>query len=336
MVPRKLRSGRPSITSATPEEPIVVGRPLANTQIYILDAHGQPVPIGVPGEIHIAGDGVTCGYLNRPELTAEKFVRDPFSANPNAKMYRTGDLGRFLPDGRIEFEGRIDNQVKIRGYRIELGEIETVLGQHPAVQECVVIAREDVPGDKRLVGYVVPAAGQSPSVTDLRSWVKERVPEYMTPVAFVTLERFPLSPNGKVDRKHLPAPDYVRPDLGRAYFEARTPAEEVIAGIWAEVLKLDQVGIEDDFFELGGHSLLGNAGGLAHPPGVPSGAAAAVDVRSFDGRWPRRTHRGTAAPETGTSYPAHDTGLARQASAAFVRAAALVVPRPTGTEQSAL
>ena len=240
----------------SPEEPIVVGCPLANTQIYILDTHGQPVPIGVPGEIHIAGDGVTCGYLNRPELTAEKFVRDPFSSQPNAKMYRTGDLGRFLADGRIAFDGRIDNQVKVRGYRIELGEIEAVLGKHPSVQECVVIAREDVPGDKRLVGYVVPVAGQSPNVTELRAWVKERVPEYMTPVAFVTLERFPLSPNGKVDRKHLPAPDYVRPDLGRAYLEARTPAEEVIAGIWAEVLKLDQVGIEDDFFELGGHSLL--------------------------------------------------------------------------------
>jgi len=240
----------------SPEEEIVVGRPLANTQIYILDPQGQAVPVGVPGEIHIAGDGVTGGYLNRPELTAEKFVADPFSSKPGAKMYRTGDLGRYLADGRIEFEGRIDNQVKVRGYRIELGEIEAVLGKHPAVQECAVIAREDVPGDKRLVGYVVAVPGQSPSVTELRAWVKERLPEYMTPVALVTLERFPLSPNGKVDRKHLPAPDYVRPELGRAYREARTPAEEVIAGIWAEVLKLDQVGTEDDFFELGGHSLL--------------------------------------------------------------------------------
>jgi non-ribosomal peptide synthetase component F/acyl carrier protein len=240
----------------TPDEPIVVGRPLANTQIYILDAHGQPLPVGVPGEIHIAGDGVTCGYLNRPELTAEKFVADPFSQQPNAKMYRTGDLGRFLSDGRIEFQGRMDNQVKVRGYRIELGEIESVLGKHPSVQECAVIAREDVLGDKRLVGYVVPALGQTPVVSDLRAWVKDRVPDYMTPVAFVTMERFPLSPNGKVDRKQLPAPDYVRPELSRAFLGARSPAEEVIAGIWAEVLKLDQVGIEDDFFELGGHSLL--------------------------------------------------------------------------------
>ena len=240
----------------SPEEPIVVGRPLANTQIYILDAQGQPAPIGVPGEIHIGGDGVTCGYLKRPELTAEKFIADPFSSQPGAKMYRTGDLGRYLADGRIAFEGRIDNQVKVRGYRIELGEIETVLGRHAAVQECVVIAREDVPGDKRLVGYVVPAPGQSPNVTELRGWVKERLPEYMTPVAFVMLDRFPLSPNGKVDRRHLPAPDYVRPELGQGYLGPRTPAEEVIAGIWAEVLKLDQVGMADDFFELGGHSLL--------------------------------------------------------------------------------
>ena len=240
----------------SPEEPVVVGRPLANTRIYILDGHGQAVPVGVPGEIHIAGEGVSCGYLNRPELTAEKFIPDPFAAQPDAKMYRTGDLGRFLPDGRIEFQGRVDNQVKVRGYRIELGEIETVLGQHPGVQECVVMAREDVPGDKRLVGYVVAAGGERAEAAELRAWVKQRLPEYMTPVAFVTLERFPLSPNGKVDRKQLPAPEYVRPELSRAYQGARTPAEEVIAGIWAEVLKLDQVGMEDDFFELGGHSLL--------------------------------------------------------------------------------
>ncbi|HEX8782811.1 MAG TPA: amino acid adenylation domain-containing protein, partial [Steroidobacteraceae bacterium] len=240
----------------SPEEPVVVGRPLANTRIYILDGHGQAVPVGVPGEIHIAGEGVSCGYLNRPELTAEKFIPDPFAAQPEAKMYRTGDRGRFLGDGRIEFQGRVDNQVKVRGYRIELGEIETVLGQHPGVQECVVTAREDVPGDKRLVGYVVGAGGERADAAELRAWVKQRLPEYMTPVAFVTLERFPLSPNGKVDRKQLPAPEYVRPELSRAYQGARTPAEEVIAGIWAEVLKLDQVGMEDDFFELGGHSLL--------------------------------------------------------------------------------
>ncbi|HEX8872059.1 MAG TPA: amino acid adenylation domain-containing protein, partial [Candidatus Acidoferrum sp.] len=238
------------------DEPLVVGKPLANTQIYILDKQLQPVPIGIPGEIHIAGDGVTCGYLNRPELTAEKFIRDPFSAKPGAKMYKTGDLGRYLMDGRIEFQGRIDNQVKVRGYRIELGEIETVLGKHPSVQECVVIAREDVQGDKRLVGYVVPVAGQTVNASELRTWVKERLPEYMVPVAVVSMERLPLSPNGKVDRKNLPAPEYRRPELEGEYEQARTPAEEVMAGIWAEVLKLDQVGVHDDFFALGGHSLL--------------------------------------------------------------------------------
>ena len=240
----------------SPDELIVVGRPLANTQIYILDKNLQPAPIGVPGEIHIGGDGVTHGYLKRPELTAEKFIPDPFSDNPKAKMYKTGDLGRFFADGRIEFQGRADNQVKVRGYRIELGEIESALGRHPAVQECVVIAREDVEGDKRLVGYVIAAANQKINANELRAWVKDRLPEYMVPVAFVEMPRLPLSPNGKVDRRNLPAPDYTRPELAGEYQSATTPAQEVIAGVWAEVLKLDQVGIHDDFFELGGHSLL--------------------------------------------------------------------------------
>jgi amino acid adenylation domain-containing protein len=238
------------------DEPVVLGRPLANTQIYILDRELQPVPIGVLGEIHIGGDGVTCGYLNLPELTAEKFIADPFASRADARMYKTGDLGRFLPDGRIEFMGRIDNQVKIRGFRIELGEIETVLARHVAVQDCVVIAREDVAGDKRLVGYVVPAAGQKVNAAELRDWVKERLPEYMVPVAWVEMSGLPLSPNGKVDRKNLPAPDYERPELAGEYQGARTPTEEVMAGVWAEVLRLDQVGVQDNFFQLGGHSLL--------------------------------------------------------------------------------
>jgi amino acid adenylation domain-containing protein len=240
----------------SPAEPIVVGRPLANTQIYILDKMLQPTPVGVPGEIHIAGDGVTCGYLNRPDLTAAKFIADPFSQNTSARMYKTGDLGRFLPDGRIEFQGRVDNQVKVRGYRIELGEIETVLGSHPSVQECVVIAREEVQGDKRLVSYVVPAAGTRIDPSELRQWVKDRLPDYMVPVAWVEMPRMPLSPNGKVDRKSLPVPEYVRPELSSTFQQAGTPTEEVIVGIWAEILKLDQVGLQDDFFELGGHSLL--------------------------------------------------------------------------------
>ncbi len=238
------------------EEPVVVGRPLANTQIYILDTHLQPAPVGVPGEIHIAGDGVTCGYLNLSELTAEKFIPDPFSAEPSARMYKTGDIGSFLPDGRIEFAGRVDNQVKIRGFRVELNEIETVLARHASVQDCVVVAREDVSGDKRLVGYVVPPTGITIKPADLRTWVKERLPEYMVPAAWVEMARLPLSPNGKVDRKNLPVPDYARPELADEYQGARTPSEEVMAGIWAEVLRLDQVGIKDDFFQLGGHSLL--------------------------------------------------------------------------------
>jgi amino acid adenylation domain-containing protein len=237
------------------EEPVVVGRPLANTQIYILDRNLRPVPIGVTGEIFIGGDGVARGYLNLPALTAEKFLPDPFSAK--GRLYRTGDLARFRPDGTIEYLGRGDNQVKIRGFRIELGEVETVLGQHPAVAECVVAAREDLSGDKRLVGYVVAAGQAALPTAELRAFVKARLPEYMVPVAWVQLERFPLTANGKVDRQHLPAPEYRREDQEHAYVGPRTPAEEVIAGIWAQVLKLDRVGVEDNFFELGGHSLLG-------------------------------------------------------------------------------
>ena len=242
------------------DEPVVVGRPLANQQIYILDKDLQPVPVGVAGEIHIGGDGVAAGYLGQPEVSAAKFIPDPFSAQPGATFYKTGDLGRFLADGRIEFQGRADHQVKIRGYRIELGEIEAALGKHPSVQKCVVIAREDVPGDKRLVGYVIPAAQQGVSANinaaELRSWVKERVPDYMVPVAMVEMERFPLSPNGKVDRSRLPAPEYTRPELESEFQGPRTPAEEIICAIWAEVLKLDEVGVHDNFFALGGHSLM--------------------------------------------------------------------------------
>jgi amino acid adenylation domain-containing protein len=238
------------------DEPVVVGRPLANTQIYILDKNLQPVPIGVPGEIHIGGDAVAAGYLRQPELTAAKFIPDSFSTKPGATLYKTGDWGRFLSDGRIEFRGRADHQVKIRGYRIELGEIEAALGKHGSVQECVVVVREDVPGDKRLVGYVIPAPNQSINPAELRSWVKQHLPEYMVPTAIVEMPRFPLSPNGKVARNQLPAPEYTRPELESEYQGARTPAEEIIAAIWGEVLKLDRVGVHDNFFALGGHSLL--------------------------------------------------------------------------------
>jgi amino acid adenylation domain-containing protein len=235
---------------------IPIGRPIANTQIYILDRQLRPVPVGVVGELHIGGDGIARGYLNRPELTKEKFIANPFSADPRSRLYKTGDSARYLPDGNIEFLGRMDNQVKIRGYRIELGEIESVLDQHPAIQSSVVAVREDAPGDKQLVGYVVPRTGGSFDVVEARKYLKEKLPEYMLPSAFVTLNELPLTPNGKIDRRALPAPDQNRATWKDVYHPPRTPIEETLAGIWAELLKLDKVGIHDNFFDLGGHSLL--------------------------------------------------------------------------------
>jgi amino acid adenylation domain-containing protein len=235
---------------------IPIGKPIGNTQVYILDPHLNPVPIGVAGGIYIGGMGVARGYLNRPELTAEKFIPDPFSSDPTSRLYKTGDRARYLPDGNIEFLGRMDDQIKIRGYRVELGEIETVLGQHSSLREAVVLAREDSPGDRRLVAYAVAAAGSTPSVHELRSFLQQKLPEYMVPSAFVFLELLPLTPNGKLDRKALPAPDQTRPELEETFVAPRTPVEETLASIWAAVLKVDKVGIHDNFFELGGHSLL--------------------------------------------------------------------------------
>ncbi|MCR1346361.1 amino acid adenylation domain-containing protein [Acidithiobacillus ferrooxidans] len=235
-----------------------IGRPIANTRIYVLDAHLQPVPVGVAGEIHIGGDGVARGYLNRPDLTAERFLPDPFAVEAGhvgARMYKTGDLGRWLPDGNLEYLGRLDDQVKIRGFRIELGEIEAVLGRHPAVREAAVVAREDVSGDKRLAAYVAAAADAPEDLTaELRRHLRESLPDYMVPVAFVRLDALPLTPNGKIDRKALPAPG--RSEIHEAYVAPRTPTEALITGVWEEVLGREQVGAEDNFFELGGHSLL--------------------------------------------------------------------------------
>ncbi len=235
---------------------VPIGRSIANTQIYLLDSHLQPVPVGVPGELHIGGTGVARGYLNRPELTAAKFIPNPFSSAPEARLYKTGDLARYLPDGNIEFLGRIDQQVKVRGFRIELGEIETALGQHPALQEVAVLARDDTPGDKHLVAYLVPRQEPAPSIAELRSFVRARLPEYMVPSAFVVLKEMPLMPNGKIDRRALPAPEQTRPELENAYVAPRTRAEEILAGIWAQVLGVERVGIRDSFFELGGDSIL--------------------------------------------------------------------------------
>ncbi|MGH7829760.1 MAG: phosphopantetheine-binding protein, partial [Candidatus Binatia bacterium] len=218
--------------------------------------HLHPVPIGVAGEIHIGGAGLARGYLNRPDLTAERFIPNPFSDEPGARVYKTGDLARYLPDGNIEFLGRIDHQVKIRGFRIELGEVEAALARHPAVGETVVLAREDTPGEKRLVAYVVPNPDLSPSTSELRSVLKEKLPEYMVPSAFVLLQSLPLTPNGKVDRKALPAPDQSRPEQETPFVPPRSWEQKTIAEIWAQVLKVHQVGSQDNFFDLGGHSLL--------------------------------------------------------------------------------
>ncbi len=241
---------------------VPIGRPIANTQIYILDSHKKPVPVGVAGELHIGGLGLARGYLNRKELTTEKFISNPFEAAGESKLYKTGDLARYLPCGTIEYIGRIDNQVKIRGFRIELGEIEELLNQHDDVQASCVIAKEDTTGDKRLVAYVVPHQDCTLTIGELRQFLKAKLPDYMVPNAFVKLESMPLTPNGKVDRRALPAPDLHSDACGglrlrtEKYVAPRTPIEELLAQIWAQVLKVEQVGIYDNFFELGGHSLL--------------------------------------------------------------------------------
>jgi amino acid adenylation domain-containing protein len=237
-------------------EAVTVGRPLANTQIYILDRQGQPVPRGVSGEICIGGDGVGLGYLNRNDLTSKTFVVDSFTAQAGRKLYRTGDLGRYLSDGKIQFLGRADSQVKIRGFRIELGEIETALGKHPGVRQNVVIAREDTPEDKRLVAYVVPCAGTSLDASVLRTQLKSQLPDYMVPSRFVLLDALPLSPNGKLDRRALPSPEAGITLDNTATIEPATNFERQLADIWRQVLKISRISMNDNFFELGGHSLL--------------------------------------------------------------------------------
>ncbi|TYT70381.1 amino acid adenylation domain-containing protein [Microcystis aeruginosa KLA2] len=234
---------------------IPIGRPISNTQIYILDSNLQSLPVGIPGELHIGGAGLARGYLNRPELTQEKFIPNPFSNYPDSRLYKTGDLARYLPDGNIEYLGRIDNQVKIRGFRIELGEIETVLKQHSQVQSSVIIDQEDTSGNKRLVAYIVPQKETTPTPNELRQFLKEKLPDYMIPSAFVIMESLPLTPNGKIDRRALPAPEqnYERTDK---FILPRNPIEEILVTIWTEVLKVQQISINDNFFELGGHSLL--------------------------------------------------------------------------------
>ena len=234
---------------------VPIGRPFPHLQTYILDTHQQPVPIGIPGELHIGGDALAKGYLKRPELTAEKFILDFFSSESSARLYRTGDLVRYLPDGNIEYIGRIDKQVKIRGFRIELGEIETVITKHPKIEQAAVIDREDTPGDKRLIAYYV-AEDKNLAISALRSFLAERLPNYMIPSAYVSLDSLPITPSGKIDRRALPAPDYNRSDLNETSVAPRNDMESKLVEIWRSVLKIDSVGVRDNFFDLGGHSLL--------------------------------------------------------------------------------
>lgn len=248
---------------------IPIGSALSNTTTYVLDRYMQPVPVGVPGELYIGGDGLARGYHQRPALTAERFVPHPFSDQAGVRLYKTGDLVRCLPDGAIEFLGRSDHQVKIRGFRIELGEIEATLINHPTVREAAVLAREDTPGERRLVAYVVlrqepPASNQEPqasaesavlNIQALRAFLQERLPDYMVPAAFIAMDALPLTPNGKVDRRKLPAPGGARPDLAGAFVAPTTPVETMLAAIWCDVLKLERIGVADNFFDLGGYSL---------------------------------------------------------------------------------
>jgi amino acid adenylation domain-containing protein len=235
---------------------VPIGRPVSNTEVYILDENWQPAGIGVTGELYIGGDGLARGYFNRPDLTAARFIPHPFSMEPGRRLYQSGDLARYLPDGNIEFIGRRDRQVKVRGFRVEPGEIETILDQHSSVRESVVVAREDSPGGQRLVAYLVARPGQPSNVSELRNYLKERLPEYMLPSVFVLLDEIPLTPHGKVDRNVLPAPDQSRPELKGSSAVPRDAIEAALAEIWAQVLGLERVGIHDNFFDLGGHSLL--------------------------------------------------------------------------------
>ena len=281
----------------TPGQPLSIGGPIANTELYILDEGLAQVPIGEPGELHIGGEGLARGYLRRPELTAERFIAHPFDPDPNARLYKTGDLARFRADGNVEYLGRLDHQVKVRGFRIELGEIETTLARHSGVRAAVVTTWEDRPGDVRLVGYVIPR-GEPVSANELRLYVGETLPSYMVPSAVVSLDDFPLTPNGKIDRKALPAPTLERSDE-TAYVAARTPLEQRLTEIWEQTLDIRPIGVTDDFFSLGATSIvaaelfariereLGNTLPLAPVFRAPTieALAALLEEGAGDSRW---------------------------------------------------
>lgn len=244
-----------TVTLRKAGEPPTIGKVIPNSRLYLLDPFMQPVPIGLPGEIYLGGDGVARGYLNRPELTAERFVPDPFVDNPAARLYRTGDMARFRKDGNLEFIGRADNQVKVRGFRIELGEIETLLMKYQGVKECAVVVREDEPGDKRIAAYLVRQGDGNADLSGLREHLRKELPEYMVPSHFIWMDSLPKTPNGKLDRKALPRPDVLALTIS-GFEEPSTPVEEALAAIWCNVLGIEKVGRKDNFFELGGHSLL--------------------------------------------------------------------------------
>ncbi|MEU0051301.1 amino acid adenylation domain-containing protein [Streptomyces sp. NPDC006309] len=246
----------PAAPAGRGEAALPIGRPVPGTRAYVLDGAGGPVPVGVPGELHLAGVRLARGYHRRPGLTAEKFVPDPFGDVPGGRLYRTGDLVRYLADGTIEFLGRIDQQVKLRGFRIELGEIEAVLAQHPGLRQVAVVARDVRPGDRRLVAYLVPRGNGCPDVAELREWAGERLPPYMVPSLWTTLPELPLTPSKKVDRKALPEPATTGELLERPYRAPRNPTEEIVAEVWAETLGIERIGVDEDVFVLGAHSLL--------------------------------------------------------------------------------
>jgi aspartate racemase len=236
---------------------VPIGRPIANSQVYLLDRNLELVPVGIPGELYTGGDGLARGYLNQPKATAEKFIPNPFSSRPGGRLYKTGDLARYRPDGSIEFLGRNDDQVKVRGFRVELAEVEMALSQHPDVENATVVARADASDARQLVAYMVPREGAvAPSLGVMRRFLQQRLPDYMVPSSFIVLDKLPLSANGKVDRRLLPQPDNGRPALDHRFVAPRDETEEKLAEIWVELLRRDQIGIHDNFFELGGHSLL--------------------------------------------------------------------------------
>ncbi len=301
-----------------------IGRPIANTRLYLLDRSGEPVPIGVPGELFIGGRAVARGYLNDQALTTQRFTSDPHGDGKSERRYRTGDLGRYLSDGTIEFLGRADHQVKLRGYRVEPGEVESVLLEHPAVREAAAVVREDRPGDRRLIGYVVADEDRRPEQDALRSFASQRLPEYMVPSAFVCLPSLPLTPSGKVDRRALLAERFAPLEQRAAYVAPRDGVEDVLASIWTDVLGVTAPGVHDNFFELGGHSLM-----------VTQLVSRMRDALRTEVRTPRRVRssddrRAQDAREPGTRPRralAADRGAAGSRASAVVRAAAALVPR---------